>query len=135
MSRPPFFPLAVLVIVLAACLAAGAWLAIPLGEALGSSDIVTFVVVVVVPPLVMLIGALVAALDLGESRPASGELERLLQQKQDGSLTERARRVPDRGARVRHRSASLPPASNEVGLERLLRLKREGGLAGPEYPG
>ena len=109
------------------------WLALP-GSDLSFNDPVTPLLVVVLPPLIILFVPLLAwsDLELGWKREAKGELERLLAQKHDGSMARRARRVPDRAARVRH-GDSVPPLQSggeDVGLDRLVRLKHQGDLAG-----
>lgn len=114
----------------AGLLASLAWLVAPIWQEF--DDPVTVVVGFVLGPLLVLLIPLIAfgSLDLGEMRQAKGELERLLEQKQEGSLAQRARRVPDRSARVPH-ADSAPQAQDgaDVGLDRLVRLKRQGDLA------
>jgi hypothetical protein len=115
----------------AGLLASLAWLVAPIWQERGVDDSITVVVGVLLGPLLVLLVPLIAfSLDLGEMRQAKGELERLLEQKQEGGLSQRARRVPDRSARVPH-ADSAPTAQDDAdfGLDRLVRLKRQGDLA------
>ena len=56
----------------------------------------------------------------------------LLEQKHEGSLALRAQRIPDRVARVRHTDSVFSHRAEtpeDTGLDRLVRIKRQGDLA------
>lgn len=107
---------------------------LPEAREIFAADPITSLVLIIFTPLMLLLlpYAARATLEMGESTAAKGELERLLQDKQDGTLTRKARRVPDRSARLGPRGpgpiGGQLPSDAESALGRLVFLKRHGRL-------